>query len=725
MLHPGGNEMSIVSLATDCLEIGALFGGLSALSDQEHELEEEDKDTKTPVSLRKRFSFNTPQPVQADRTHPPAPVSGLAPVFHTPRHSDGPPIDQFVDEDDRRGPSPSPLNAAAKAKQAPARERWGNRRAAVAGVLGGTTGRMMCIGLRVSGVVTEVGFLATMACSHTLCWCLRRGLMLLAKLCRMCGANRFMRQRLAGVFTLGLILAGVWLVAEMMGVAPEQLNGDSAAGWIVRTSLTCCACFMAPLITFPTSTLSIILFTDEALWFIDKFNLAMLRMSYIVTHGITRWLREALLLGRHLRLSAALKTVGIAALRESFSVENRAAVTEINEIMLPIARGIAAPLRLDELYDALRAITALQRVSGLAPSGRPHSVKKLFPPEAYPDEMGYDFGCDFRRAFRIAVAVYGHTGLKFLGILPYADFASNNARAAKLVSGLPTRSVVVSDMRAKVYQPAFIVWRDDFSEQKSIIVGIRGSVTLADWLTDFIAKAEPCELMACPRSKAHAGMLRAARCLSDRLLGVVTELLLRFPEHKLIISGHSLGAGTAAILGALWLTPGVFPEEARITERTRIFAFGVPPTVSPDLAKKLEPYVTSIICGPDIVPRLSMRAVFRCKDSAFKLWRERGAARGVLDRCERFDPEGPGAELERQWAQSELERLAVGHEHTTELCIPGRLLWGELENDPDAQMHFGRVEDVADLHQLLFSSLALSVHMPQNYGAPFHALPEL
>lgn len=72
----------------------------------------------------------------------------------------------------------------------------------------------------------------------------------------------------------------------------------------------------------------------------------------------------------------------------------------------------------------------------------------------------------------------------------------------------------------------------------------------------------------------------------------------REPNLQLIICGHSLGAGVAALLSLL-LRP-YFP-------RVRCYAFSPPGAlVSPDLARVMEGWVTTVVVGKDMVPRMSL-----------------------------------------------------------------------------------------------------------------------
>lgn len=137
---------------------------------------------------------------------------------------------------------------------------------------------------------------------------------------------------------------------------------------------------------------------------------------------------------------------------------------------------------------------------------------------------------------------------------------------------------------------------------------------------------------AVDRRKAfvHAGMWRAAAAvkaqllslgLLDRVAAAPSDLPLpvsgtqqagqegqvgvgvQRPRHglQLVIAGHSLGAGVAALL-SLQLRP--------YFSRLRCYAYAPPGAlVSRDLSRAMEPFVTSVVVGNDFIPRLSLPAL--------------------------------------------------------------------------------------------------------------------
>ena len=80
------------------------------------------------------------------------------------------------------------------------------------------------------------------------------------------------------------------------------------------------------------------------------------------------------------------------------------------------------------------------------------------------------------------------------------------------------------------------------------------------------------------------------------------------PDFKIRLVGHSLGAGTVALMTALLKADADFDRFD-----IRAHAFGTPACVSPELSVKLQPFVTSVIHREDMVPRLSFSNLVRLR----------------------------------------------------------------------------------------------------------------
>ncbi|XP_043242307.1 diacylglycerol lipase-beta-like [Amphibalanus amphitrite] len=158
----------------------------------------------------------------------------------------------------------------------------------------------------------------------------------------------------------------------------------------------------------------------------------------------------------------------------------------------------------------------------------------------------------------------------------------------------------------RLYQVAFLVAVDHAAE--SIVVAVRGTLSVIDALTDLCLDSAVVEETGRPQDRAHKGMLQAARYIETTLRE--TEALDRavtmHPDYTVVVTGHSLGAGAAALLARMLL-----PTHPRL----QCFAFSPPGgLVSRPLSEDMQAYVMSVVCGDDLVPRLSVAAVEKLKN---------------------------------------------------------------------------------------------------------------
>jgi len=95
----------------------------------------------------------------------------------------------------------------------------------------------------------------------------------------------------------------------------------------------------------------------------------------------------------------------------------------------------------------------------------------------------------------------------------------------------------------------------------------------------------------------HAGILMAAKQLYKDLMPVLLETLKKHEGYGLVVVGHSLGAGTATLLTMLIHSEYNIPVHC--------YAFAPPSVVSLDIAKRVNPLVTSVVLNDDFICRLS------------------------------------------------------------------------------------------------------------------------
>mmetsp|Transcript_23906 Transcript_23906/g.59557 ORF Transcript_23906/g.59557 Transcript_23906/m.59557 type:complete len:511 (+) Transcript_23906:126-1658(+) len=152
----------------------------------------------------------------------------------------------------------------------------------------------------------------------------------------------------------------------------------------------------------------------------------------------------------------------------------------------------------------------------------------------------------------------------------------------------------------ELFAPGYLVAVDHGFD--TVVVALRGTSSVADALADLNCEPTALELGG-HEGTAHDGMLRAARHLEGTLAALAASGLARIETEgprRIIICGHSLGAGVAALLAALWRDSGRF---AGID--VRCIAFACPQVLSAELALAQSNHTTSVVMGDDLVPRFS------------------------------------------------------------------------------------------------------------------------
>lgn len=136
------------------------------------------------------------------------------------------------------------------------------------------------------------------------------------------------------------------------------------------------------------------------------------------------------------------------------------------------------------------------------------------------------------------------------------------------------------------------------------MLSIRGSWTLSDIFTDLSTKPEEFSAPGFPENTfAHYGM---SKC-SDQIIkdleneNLLEKILQAHADYDLVLTGHSLGAGLAILVGA----------KLRAKYRDlKVFAFAAPAgTLTREAAKYTEQFAFTVVIGDDLIPRLSLEAV--------------------------------------------------------------------------------------------------------------------
>ncbi|KAK9812348.1 hypothetical protein WJX73_004270 [Symbiochloris irregularis] len=137
------------------------------------------------------------------------------------------------------------------------------------------------------------------------------------------------------------------------------------------------------------------------------------------------------------------------------------------------------------------------------------------------------------------------------------------------------------------HKPAFFVATN--TEAKQLLVSIRGTSDMQDVMADIVAVPEEYDGTG---KQAHSGMGQAAAWMLERILPLAQALSKA--GYTIILTGHSLGAGAAALLGLSLKNRGIKQVEA--------YGFATPPCMAGELAQQCD-FFHSVAHRDDVVMR--------------------------------------------------------------------------------------------------------------------------
>ena len=283
---------------------------------------------------------------------------------------------------------------------------------------------------------------------------------------------------------------------------------------------------------------------------------------------------------------------------------------------------------------------------------------------------------------------------------------------------------------AQTTKPVFYVALD--RERRNVVLCVRGTLSGRDVLTDLCCEGEEFEPIpaststsATSRTKgwlsrkkkrgktleAHQGILNSARKVSDLALPIIQEQLCQNPGYSLVVCGHSLGAGTACVLGGLW--GDLFPNPKKF----KVYAYGTP-CISPESHCEDKGWgsVVNVINKGDPFASLSLGHIADATQGIKRLCDEPLKCQGVFSRL--ADDEDLN-DLDKSWCQGLLTDIREGM-NSSKLCPPGQIFEMDSSYTTTSQCKLRRVH-YSKYRELKFQRRMLDLrrHIPNVYERDF------
>jgi len=246
-------------------------------------------------------------------------------------------------------------------------------------------------------------------------------------------------------------------------------------------------------------------------------------------------------------------------------------------------------------------------------------------------------------------------------------------------TGVQPNDVVVAEWESRTHRPAYFVVRDH--QKRAIVLAVRGTWSANDLLTDLCCLPQDFECDPIPsnytttaarklstvfskprfeRRCGHHGMLEAAKAVHSDVKDTLQREMNKHPDYALVLVGHSLGGGVAALLSCL--LEQQFPD-------LRVYLFGAP-CVAPSAAK-LHDNIISVVSDGDPFCRLSLGHVADISQALVSLCEDPMLRHDVLLRTNQQPKDMDESDL--AWCFHAMQTLR-GKMTAEKLFPPGRIL---------------------------------------------------
>jgi Lipase (class 3) len=215
-------------------------------------------------------------------------------------------------------------------------------------------------------------------------------------------------------------------------------------------------------------------------------------------------------------------------------------------------------------FDVLASIIALSRLQTTAiPFER--SRDSNIDSKIKENEVDIGLVQELAHYSKYALAAYGWS--LDLALRRKVHLGGNNQTLIRL-TGVDRNDIVKTEWSVKApHRPAYFIVRDRY--HKTIVLCIRGTWSAHDMLTNLCCTPQQFDTFRLFHRPlyGHRGMLEAAKAVLGDAEPCIVKELYENPNYSLVLVGHSLGGGCAALLGKL--LENRYPT-------LRVYLFGAP-----------------------------------------------------------------------------------------------------------------------------------------------------
>jgi hypothetical protein len=163
-----------------------------------------------------------------------------------------------------------------------------------------------------------------------------------------------------------------------------------------------------------------------------------------------------------------------------------------------------------------------------------------------------------------------------------------------------------------IFKPKFFIYVDHIG--LNIIIAIRGLGNAADTISFISGEMEnPFCLERFSKESgylAHKGFTLAACNVLESVMPVLKKWVSIYPDYNIKVTGHSYGAGVAALV-AWALNEDVKTGLLKTNTSVRGILFGCPPVFNEEAVKDTCSFLVNVIFGWDIIPSISESNIYK------------------------------------------------------------------------------------------------------------------